>query len=415
MLGLHVDHRERVVDRDAGALVDRQVVVGVRLADREGLPQLALAVVDQRAVDVVDLGIDVEDALADRVRRVHRCGLQHIDLAQLPGDLREAATLPAEVHELVATRILELVGQLQLVVVVVGHQDVLRALERPLHVRDAAVVALEVLDHQVRAEEGVRRLPGGEPAHTALEAQVEVGVVELQVVLVALDQELRVLQVLRLEHRQVDAAEQLRGVGRHLGHRRMLHAVLEVQEVEVELQRALDLAGRHVAVLPVERVDRRVVAPVEAVLEVPRQLLAGTRVVGLGLLREGPAGNEAGDLAVLGAELGGIQVLLRGLDIELVHRELRGRPDLDLVPAVLDDLVEARVQGVLELLDVGLVDHGAGGQAGNAREAALVRVERGLHVGLGGGAGGQGEARRDQGQPDLMNLRCHDACLLLQN
>ncbi|EWS52510.1 hypothetical protein X551_04702 [Methylibium sp. T29] len=302
--------------------------------------------------------------------------------------------------------------------VVVGHQDVLGALERPLHVRDAAVVALEVLDHQVRAEEGVRRLPGGEPAHAALEAQVEVGVVELQVVLVALNQELRVLQVLRLEHREVDAAEQLRGVGRHLGHRGMLHAVLEVQEVEVELQRALDLAGRHVAVLPVERVDRRVVAPVDAVLVVPGDLLARARVIDLGLLREGPPGHEAGDLAALGAQLGRVQVLLRRLDVELVHRELRGRADLDLVPAVLDDLVEAGVQRVLELLDVGLVDDEAGRHPGEAREAVLVGVERGLDVGLGGGAGGdagEGQARGEQGQADLLNLRCHGCCLLLQN
>jgi hypothetical protein len=77
-----------------------------------------------------------------------------------------------------------------------GQDHVLGALVGPLHVGDAAVVALEVLDHQVGAEEGVGGLTGGQAAHAALEAQVEVGIVELLVILVALDQELGVLQIL---------------------------------------------------------------------------------------------------------------------------------------------------------------------------------------------------------------------------
>ena len=86
MHGLHVDHREAVVQRDSAALVDRQVMVRVRLADGEGLPRLALAVVGDGARHGEGLCIHIMDALGQRVagERIERRCLQLIDLAQLP-------------------------------------------------------------------------------------------------------------------------------------------------------------------------------------------------------------------------------------------------------------------------------------------------------------------------------------------
>jgi hypothetical protein len=73
--------------------------------------------------------------------------------------------------------------------------------------------------------------------------------------------------------------------------------MLEVQEVEVEFDRPLELPGIGVAVAPVERIDGGVVAPVDTVLEVPGQLLAGAWVGGFGLFREWPARQVAFDFA----------------------------------------------------------------------------------------------------------------------
>src|SRR6266436_7513681 len=45
---LHIDHAERIEQRHTRSLVYRQVVIGERDPDRPDLPQLPLAVVDQR-------------------------------------------------------------------------------------------------------------------------------------------------------------------------------------------------------------------------------------------------------------------------------------------------------------------------------------------------------------------------------
>jgi len=67
----------------------------------------------------------------------------------------------------------------------------------------------------------------------------------------------------------------------------MLNSMLKVEEVEVEFDRAFHLSAVHVAVLPVERRDRRAVAPIDTVFVVPRDLLAGTRITVAGFFRKG--------------------------------------------------------------------------------------------------------------------------------
>ncbi|MNZ83532.1 hypothetical protein D3C78_1022630 [compost metagenome] len=162
MHGLHVNHAEAVVDRHPAALVDRQVMVRVGLADGEGLPQRALAVIGDGARHGERLCIHVVHTLGQRVACIHRGGLHLVDLAQLPGDIGEAATLAAEGHHLITVAVLMgFVVQLQVIVVIERHEHETGPLVGPLHVGDASVVALEVLDHQVRAEECVGHLTGG--------------------------------------------------------------------------------------------------------------------------------------------------------------------------------------------------------------------------------------------------------------
>src|SRR5260370_14628490 len=119
-------------------------MVGIRLADGPTLPEIALAIVDQRAIDRVSLSIDVKYALPDRVATIDRGRLEGPRLSKLPGNFWETTTLSAEIHVLIAVRILELVGKRQIVVIVKWHQDVLGAEIFPLHVVDAAYVAHEI-------------------------------------------------------------------------------------------------------------------------------------------------------------------------------------------------------------------------------------------------------------------------------
>ena len=104
--GLDVDHREAVVDRHAGALVLRQVVIRVGLADGEGLPHAALAVIRHGARHGEGLRIHVVHALGQWVAAVHRHRFHLVDLAQLPGDVGETAALTAERHHLVTVAVL---------------------------------------------------------------------------------------------------------------------------------------------------------------------------------------------------------------------------------------------------------------------------------------------------------------------
>ena len=149
MLGLHIDHRERVVKCDACALVDRQMKIRMRLADGETLPQLALAVINHRPRGTEHLRIQIHHTLADRMPFFHRLRLQRINLAQLPRDDRRTIALAAEIDELVAVRFLELVGKFLLVMFVVRHEQILGTEERPLHVGDARFIAFEILNHEI--------------------------------------------------------------------------------------------------------------------------------------------------------------------------------------------------------------------------------------------------------------------------
>src|SRR5882672_8090380 len=163
----------------------------------------------------------------------------------------------------------------------------------------------------------------------------------------------------------------------------MLNSMLKVEEVEVEFDRAFHLSAVHVAVLPVERRDRRAVAPIDTVFVVPRDLLAGTRITVAGFFREGAPGDEAGDLAVLRAQLGAARVFPRGLHVVLVHFELRGWTDVQLVPAVLDGKIQTGIHYVFELFYVALVDGQAGRQPRESRKSVLVGIEAALHVRVG--------------------------------
>src|SRR5690606_33282797 len=100
--GLNIDHAEAVIDRYPAALVLGQVVVGVGLADGEGLPQAATPVIRHGTRDGEGLRIHVVGALGQRVAAVDRFGVDLVDLAQLPGDVGETATLATEGHDLIA-------------------------------------------------------------------------------------------------------------------------------------------------------------------------------------------------------------------------------------------------------------------------------------------------------------------------
>ena len=227
-----------------------------------------------------------------------------------------------------------------------------------------------------------RGLSRRQSAHATLEPQIEIGIVALQIVFVALDQKLGVLQILRLQHLHIDATEQFGGVRGDFRNRRMVIAVLEVEEVEIELDRALHLSRVRIAVTPVERVDGCVVAPVDAVLEIPCELLASPRVGRIRFLGEWPTGHVAFDLAVLGPQLDLGGIFPRCLDVSLCIREVDGRINTGLVPAFLDHLVVGRIEHLLELFDVGLADDRPGSKARKARKTALVGVERQVHVGV---------------------------------
>src|SRR5690606_35920174 len=148
------------------ALVLGQVVVGVGLADGEGLPQAATPVIRHGTRDGEGLRIHVVGALGQRVAAVDRFGVDLVDLAQLPGDVGETATLATEGHDLIAVAVtVGFAVQLQVVVVIERHQHVPGALVGPVHVRYAPVVAFEIFDHQVRTEERVGHLTGGQAPH----------------------------------------------------------------------------------------------------------------------------------------------------------------------------------------------------------------------------------------------------------
>ncbi|MNZ83533.1 hypothetical protein D3C78_1022640 [compost metagenome] len=214
-----------------------------------------------------------------------------------------------------------------------------------------------------------------------------------------MDQQLGVAHVVRLQHVDVNAAEQLRGVG---GDRRLgilVDPPGEVEEVEVELDCALHLAGVHVAELPVERIDGGAISPVVAVLVVPGEFFTGARVVGVRLLRERSSGAPALDLACLATQLDLIHALTGGLDVVRVQVEGGGFANLQLGPALLDEAVEGRIDDLLELGDVAFVDGHADAQAGSLRHVALVRVEGLLDHRLVGGhnvSGGQHQGQSGQ-------------------
>src|SRR5438067_1173901 len=86
------------------------MMVGVRLADGPTPPQIALAIVDQRAIDRVPLSVDKKYALADWMAGIGRSRLESPSLPKLPGNFRETTALSTEVHVLIAVRILELAG-----------------------------------------------------------------------------------------------------------------------------------------------------------------------------------------------------------------------------------------------------------------------------------------------------------------
>ena len=163
----------------------------------------------------------------------------------------------------------------------------------------------------------------------------------------------------------------------------MLNSMFEVEEVEVKLDRAFHLASVHVAVLPVERRDRRAVAPIDTVFVVPGDLLTSSRIAGAGLFGKGAPGGEAGDLAVLRAQLGAAEVLAGGIHVVLVHFELRGGADVQLVPAVHECEVQTVIQHPLELFDVALANGHARGQPGEGRKSVLIGIEASVHVRLG--------------------------------
>src|SRR5690606_29274448 len=156
--------------------------------------------------------------------------------------------------------------------------------------------------------------------------------------------------------------EQLRWVG---GNRRfglLINPPGEVEEVEVELDGPLDTATVHVPVLPVEGHDRGAVAPVVAVLVVPGQLFTCAWIVGIRLFGKRPSGLPAVDFAGLGAKADLTQAGAGGFDVVRMQVEGSGLADAQFDPALLDEAQKGRVDDVLELCDIALVDGHTGRQ-----------------------------------------------------
>ncbi len=204
---------------------------------------------------------------------------------------------------------------------------------------------------------------------------------------------------MRLEHLHVDTAEQLRRVGRDRRQRLLIDPAGEVQEVKVELDGALNLVGVHVPILPVERGDGGTVAPVVAVLVVPGEFLAGTRIVGIRLFREWPSGLPAIQLAWLGAQTDVAETRPAGFHVVGMKVEGGGLADLDFNPALLDEVVERRIDDVPELGNVGLVDGHAGGEPRCAGRGLTIGIEAVVDdIGLGLRGAGHRQCRQYAGQ-----------------
>ena len=64
VLGLNIDARKAIVDRNSGSLILREVIIGMGLADIEDFPEIAFRVIGIGSRDSEGLSIHVMDALA---------------------------------------------------------------------------------------------------------------------------------------------------------------------------------------------------------------------------------------------------------------------------------------------------------------------------------------------------------------
>src|SRR5437870_10499540 len=191
VLELHVDHDDRrdeahlvrVFDRGGaleGLLLEAHVV-------EPYLPQLARAIVDVRVRDHPRLLVDEDDALAVGVLRQLGDALDHVDPALLPLLVEGPVDLVVPLHRVVFG--------------VIAAEQITLTEELEVHPGDVAAVAVVAVDVGVLAEERVRALRGGEPAHAAERRQVEPRVVLLLGGDVAVAERAHALQVERLEDR----------------------------------------------------------------------------------------------------------------------------------------------------------------------------------------------------------------------
>ena len=105
------------------------------LANGEGFPEAAFTVIGDGAGNGEGLRVHEVHALGQRMALIDRHRLDLIDLAKLPGDIREASALATEGNHLVTVAVT--VGfrvQLELIVVVERHQHVTGTLVGPVHV-----------------------------------------------------------------------------------------------------------------------------------------------------------------------------------------------------------------------------------------------------------------------------------------
>ena len=167
----------------------------MRFAEDGYFPEFSLAVVNQGAGNSVGLRIKIENAFADGMAWRDGFGFNDMNLAHLPADIGEAAALATEIHVLEAIRVLELIGELLVVVVIERHQQLPGLPVRPFHFRNSGVVAIEVFNHDIGAEESIGCLPRCQATDPALKAEIHICIVLSGILVKTLDQELGILEV----------------------------------------------------------------------------------------------------------------------------------------------------------------------------------------------------------------------------